>query len=132
VLTELLEEFNVCPRHLLKLAPGCWLDQLLLAILDLELNFELGLVCRLNDPVFGYALLDDFLVVTVALQEDLTLRGGDLEVSLVFWVEKEGDLADLTVKAILLDLELSIVLQIVLLQDHDRVSFLRDLGRAED
>ena len=132
MLTELLEEFNVCPRHLLKLAPGSWLDQLLLAILDLELDFELGLVGRLHHPVLGYALLDDFLVVTVALQENLTLRGGDLEVSLVFWVEQEGDLADLTVKAILLYLELSIVLQVVLLQDHDRVSFLRDLGCTKD
>lgn len=132
MLTELLEEFNVCPRHLLELAPGSCLDQLFLAVLDFELDFELGLVGRLHDPVLGYALLDDFLVVTVALQEDLALRGGDLEVSLVFWVEKEGDLADLTVKAILLDLELSIVLQVVLLQDHDRVGFLGDLGRAED
>ena len=132
MLTQLLEEFNVCPRHLLELAPGSWLDQLFLAILDLQLDFELGLVGRLHDPVLGYALLDDFLVVTVALQENLTLRGGDLEVSLVFWVEQEGDLADHTVKEILLYLELSIVLQVVLLQDHDRVSFLRDLGRAED
>jgi hypothetical protein len=73
VLTQLLKEFNVCLRHLLKLAPGCWLDYLLLAILDLELNFELGLVCRLHHPVLGYALFNDFLVVTVALQESLTL-----------------------------------------------------------
>ena len=35
VLTQLLEEFNVGLRHLLKLASGCWLDQLLIAILDL-------------------------------------------------------------------------------------------------
>jgi hypothetical protein len=68
----------------------------------------------------------------VALQENLTLWGGYLEVSLVFWVEQKGDLADLTVKTILLDLELSIVLQVVLLQDHDRVSFLRDLGCTKD
>lgn len=132
MLTQLLEEFYVCPRHLLKLAPGSWLDQLFLAVLDFELDFELGLVGRLHDPVLGYALLDDFLIVTVALQENLALRGGDLEVSLVFRVEKKGDLADLTVKAILLDLELSIVLQVVLLQYHDRVGFLRDLGCAED
>jgi hypothetical protein len=73
VLTQLLKEFNVCLRHLLKLAPGCWLDYLLLAILDLELNFELGLVCWLHHPVLSYALFNDFLVVTVALQENLTL-----------------------------------------------------------
>jgi hypothetical protein len=68
----------------------------------------------------------------VTLEEDLPLGGGNLEVPLVVGVEEEGDLADLTVKAVLLDLELSIVLQVVLLQDHNRVCFLRDLGCAED
>lgn len=68
----------------------------------------------------------------MTLEEDLPLGGGNLEVPLVVGVEEEGDLADLTVKAVLLDLELSIVLQVVLLQDHNRVCFLRDLGCAED
>lgn len=73
MLTQLLKEFNVCLRHLLELAPGCCLDYLLFAILDLELNFKLGLVSRLHHPVLSYALFNDFLIVTVALQQNLTL-----------------------------------------------------------
>jgi hypothetical protein len=111
VLAQFLEEFDVCLGHLLEFAAAwCWLDELFLAVFDLELDLELGLVCGLYYPVLGDAFLDDFLVVAVALEEDLPLGGGNLEVSLVFGVEEEGDLADLTVKAILLDLELPIVL----------------------
>ena len=111
MLPQLLEEFDVCLGHLLELATAwCWLDKLFLAILDLELDLELGLVCRLHDPVLGDALFDDFLVVAVTLEEDLPLGGGDLEVPLVFGVEKEGNLADLTIKTVLLDLELPIIL----------------------
>ena len=111
VLAQLLEEFDVCLSHLFQLAPTwCRLNELFLAILDLELDLELGFICGLYNPVLGDAFFDDFLVVAVALEEDLTLGGGDLEVPLVVGVEEEGDLADLTVKAILLDLELPIVL----------------------
>jgi hypothetical protein len=111
VLAQLLEEFDICLGHLLELAAAwCRLDKLFLAILDLELDLELGLVRGLHDPVLGDALFDDFLVVTVALEEDLPLLGGDLEVPLVFGVEEEGNLADLTIKTVLLDLELPIIL----------------------
>ena len=111
MLAQLLEEFDVCLGHLFQLAAAwCRLDKLFLAVFDLELDLELGFICGLYYPVLGDAFLDDFLVVAVALEEDLPLRGGDLEVPLVVRVEEERDLADLTVKAILLDLELPIVL----------------------
>ena len=90
MLAQLLEEFDVCLSHLFQLAPtSCRLDKLFLAVFDLELDLELGFICGLYNPVLGDAFFDDFLVVAVALEEDLPLGGGDLEVPLVVRVEEE-------------------------------------------
>jgi hypothetical protein len=55
----------------------------------------------------------------MALQEDLSLGWGDFKVTLVVWVEKHGHLSDLTIETVFLNLKLTIILEVILLQDHD-------------
>ena len=73
MFSELLKELNVCFGHLLELAASLLLNYLLLPVFNLELDVQLSLVSGLYNPKLTNALLNDLFIITVALEEDLSL-----------------------------------------------------------
>ncbi len=119
MFSEFLKEFNISSSHLFQLVHSLRFNNLFFAIFDLKFDIELCLVCGLNHSKFRNTLFNNFFVITVTLQEYLSFSWGDLKISFVVRVEKHGDFSDLTIETILFHLELSIVLEIVFLEDHN-------------